>query len=310
MTAAAGVGPDDGEALRELVEDILDLERIEENIYRGRSPKESFQRVFGGQVAGQAMVAAGRTVPTDRAVHSLHGYFIRPGDPDVPIVYEVDRTRDGRSFITRRVVAVQHGRTIFSMSASFQLAEQGLEHATAMPAVPPPDGLPSIRDLTARFGERRPPHLKRGWPLDIRYVDGSPWEPRVGREPRNRVWVRAVGPLPDDPLLHGCVLTYASDLTLLDSVIMPHGLVWHGLVPGREFSAASLDHAVWFHRPFRADDWLLYDQESPSASGGRGLATGRFFAADGRLVASVVQEGLIRTIARRAGADRQEGSSG
>lgn len=270
---------------------LLDLEKIEENIYRGVSPAHSPTRVFGGQVAGQALVAAGRTVPPERRVHSLHAYFIRGGDPTVPIVYEVDRIRDGRSFTTRRVVAVQHGKAIFSLSASFQLAEPGVEHAEQMPDVPAPETLPTFAERTKMFAEQfAQAAVPR--PIDLRYVNDPPWITRdTGeRRPRNQVWMRADGTLPDEQLLHVCVLTYASDMTLLDSVLARHGVYW-GL---DNVLGASLDHALWFHRPFRADEWFLYDSESPTASGARGLATGRFFAADGSLIATVVQEGLLR----------------
>jgi len=294
----AGDGGSDGKALRELVEEVLDLERIERDIFRGRSPRESLLRVFGGQVAGQAMVAAGRTVDDDRSVHSLHGYFLRPGDPFAPIVYEVDRARDGRSFTTRRVTAVQHGEAIFTMSASFQRPETGVEHQAPMPETPGPEGLPR-RDMPPVPADG-PAFTTTGraltWPLDVRYVDHAPWDSEGQREPRNRVWVRADGELPDPEseggrLLHVCVLTYASDLTLLEAAVFPHVV---GGASARDVSLASLDHAVWFHRPFRADVWLLYVQESPNAGGGRGLASGRFYRRDGVLVASVVQEGLIR----------------
>ncbi len=271
---------------------VLDLEPIEVDIFRGRSPHESLQRVFGGQVAGQALVAAGRTVPTDRHVHSLHAYFLRPGDPEVPIIYLVDRIRDGRSFTTRRVVAVQHGKPIFNLSASFALVEDGLDHQVAMPSVPPPDDLPTFAERAAPFGDRLGPHYRLPRPIDLRYVDDPPWVSRAAgpREPRQQVWLRADGVLPDDPLVHVCALTYASDMTLLDSVLAVHGLAWQL----DNVIGASLDHAMWFHRPFRADEWLLYDSESPSSHGGRGLATGRIFTADGSHVVSVVQEGLLR----------------
>jgi acyl-CoA thioesterase-2 len=262
----------------ETLVDILDLERIEEDIFRGSSPEEGPQRVFGGQVAGQALVAAGRTVPPERAVHSLHAYFIRPGDPEVPIVYMVDRTRDGRSFSTRRVTAIQHGRAIFTLQASFHRAEGGLDHQVPMPEAPDPESLPDP------WGRPRP--------IEIRYTSGPPWA-RTGGRPRgerNMVWLRARGPLPDDRLVHVCAVAYASDMSLLDSVLLAHGLTWDA----EGLSAASLDHAMWFHGPFQADEWLLYVQESPAASGARGLAQGRIFRRDGRLVASVVQEGLIR----------------
>ncbi|CAM3884944.1 acyl-CoA thioesterase II [Nocardiopsis rhodophaea] len=269
---------------------ILDLERIEENIFRGNSPDEGPQRVFGGQVAGQALVAAGRTVQADRHVHSLHAYFIRPGDPAVPIVYEVDRVRDGRSFTTRRVVAIQHGKPIFTLSASFHLAEPGLEHQAEMPAVPGPDALPTMRDrLLAAFG--KVPRFAGWHPIELRPVGPLSWE--VERDPSlrtldNPVWLRVEGKLPDDPLLHVCLMTYASDTTLLDTVLLRHGRSDRGVF------MASLDHAMWFHRPFRADEWLLYAQETPTAVGARGLARGLVFTREGELVCSVVQEGLIR----------------
>jgi acyl-CoA thioesterase-2 len=272
---------------------LLDLERIEENIFRGVSPKHLPIRVFGGQVAGQALVAAGRTVPPERKVHSLHAYFIRGGDPSVPIVYEVDRIRDGRSFTTRRVVGIQHGKAIFSLSASFQVSEQGIEHAEPMPDAPEPESLPTFEERIEPYRERFGP-----WgfprPIDVRYVDDPPWVSREHgpREARNRVWMRADGKLPDDELVNVCVLAYASDMTLLDSILARHGVAW-GL---DKVLGASLDHAMWFHRPFRADEWVLYDCSSPSASGARGLATGRFFAQDGRLLATVVQEGLLRVL--------------
>ncbi len=276
----------------------LDLEQIETDIFRGVSPEVSLQRVFGGQVAGQALVAAGRTVAPDRAAHSLHSYFLRPGDPAVPIIYLVDRIRDGRSFTTRRVVAVQHGKAIFNLSASFARPEPGLDHQMPMPPALDPDELPTLGERARPYGDKLPFHrLPR--PIDLRYVDDPPWVSRGAgpREPSQRVWMRADGVLPDDPLLHLCALTYASDMTLLDSVLAAHGLAWNL----DEVVGASLDHAMWFHRPFRADEWLLYDCESPSAAGARGLAAGRIFAADGRHVASVVQEGLLRI--RRGSSD-------
>jgi acyl-CoA thioesterase II len=281
-----------GKALDALL-DLLDLEQIEVNIFRGRSPDERRQRVFGGQVAGQALVAAGRTVPADRPVHSLHAYFIRPGDPAVPLVYLVDRVRDGRSFTTRRVSAVQHGETIFTLSASFHRAEPGPEHADPMPDVPPPEAVERRQDRLARvLGEASVPW--RDSPIDLRPIGPLPVE--AERDPSLRttkslVWLRVDGELPDDPLLHVCLMTYASDMTLLDSVLIGHGLSWWD---GRT-TGASLDHAMWFHRPFRADRWLLYAQDSPVAYGGRGLARGEVFTEQGELVVSVVQEGLIRT---------------
>jgi len=282
-----------GKALDALL-DLLDLEQIEVNIFRGRSPDERRQRVFGGQVAGQALVAAGRTVPQDRPVHSLQAYFIRPGDPAVPLVYLVDRVRDGRAFTTRRVSAVQHGQTIFTLSASFHHAEPGPEHADPMPSVPPPEAVERRQDRLARvLGEAPVPW--REDPFDLRSVGPLPVE--AERDPslrttKSMVWLRVDGELPDDPLLHVCLMTYASDLTLLDSMLSGHGLYWGD---GRT-TGASLDHAMWFHGPFRADRWLLYAQDSPVARGGRGLARGEVFTEQGQLVVSVVQEGLIRTV--------------
>lgn len=271
---------------------LLDLEELEVNIFRGRSPDEDRQRVFGGQVAGQALVAAGRTVGTGR-IHSLHCYFLRPGDPRRPILYEVDRIRDGRSFTTRRVVAIQHGRAIFNLDASFHHDEPGLTHQAEMPDAPPPEGLPT-------FNERLKPFLKqlgewalRERPIDFRLCDPPGTDPRTWRAPHAQAWFRTAGALPDDPLLHACILTYASDMTLLDTTVRPHGMVW---TPDRKLMMASLDHCIWFHRPFRADDWLLYTQYTPSAAGARGLATGMIFQRDGTLVASVAQEGLIRPL--------------
>ncbi len=272
---------------------ILDLEPLEHNLFRGTSPDVGWQRVFGGQVIGQALVAAARTVE-GRVAHSLHAYFMRPGDPKIPILYEVERLRDGLSFATRRVTAIQHGRAIFSMEVSFQVEEAGLEHQTPMPAVPPPEDLPSGSDISRLYLEGAPEQVRRYWererPIELRPVD---LRHHVGREkldPVQYVWIRATGPLPDDPEIHRCVLAYASDMTLLDTALFPHGR----MVFDPDLQAASLDHAMWFHRPFRADDWLLYAEDSPSASGGRGFNRGSLFSRDGQLVASVAQEGLIR----------------
>ena len=281
----------DSTPLDKLVE-LLDLERIEVDIFRGQQPHEALQRVFGGQVAGQALVAAGRTVPVDRPVHSLHAYFLRPGDPAVPIVYEVDRIRDGRSFTTRRVVAIQHGKAIFNMSASFQLVEEGIEHAMPMPDVVGPEQLQRLEERMRPYADEMGGWYTRPRPIDVRYV-GDP--PRIAkdsghRRPSSQVWMRADGTLPDDPLVHVCAVTFASDMTLLDSTLLGHGLAWGtGDVLG-----ASLDHAMWFHRPFRADEWWLYDQESPWTGGARGLSRGSIYTRDGQLAVSVVQEGLLR----------------
>ncbi|MFG2892750.1 acyl-CoA thioesterase [Streptomyces sp. NPDC048248] len=299
------------EALRSLL-DLLDLERIEQDIFRGLSRAAVVPRVFGGQVAAQALVAAGRTVPADRPPHSLHAYFLRPGDPGAPIVYTVDRIRDGRSFTTRRVVAVQHGQPIFHLSASFQIHEEGLEHQEPMPKAPDPLTLPTAAEMLPRYADRfvEPGVVERlleaRAAVDLRYVDEPPFG-SVGeaREPRSQVWFRTNGALDaavreagadgEDaltrPLLDICLVTYVSDMTLLDSVLLAHGR--GGWAVG-DVVGASLDHAMWFHRPLRADDWLLYDQESPTAQGGRGLGKGRIFTADGELAVSVIQEGVIR----------------
>ncbi|MBO9520535.1 MAG: acyl-CoA thioesterase II [Nocardioidaceae bacterium] len=273
--------------------DLLDLETIEDNLFRGRSPATSLQRVFGGQVAAHALVAATRTVAPAYVVHSLHSYFLRPGDTAVPIVYDVDAVRDGRSFATRRVIARQHGRPIFAMTLSFQIPEEGLDHQDTMPAVPAPEDCPDLAELfRARTGG------EEDWPrewgaLEVRFAGNS----RPGGEledpdfpARSRLWIRVSGELPDEPLPHTAAFTYASDMTLLGAALIPHEI----FISSAGMQAASLDHSIWFHRPFRADEWWLYDQHSPSASGGRGLAIARIFTQDGRLVASVAQEGLIR----------------
>jgi acyl-CoA thioesterase II len=279
-------------ALDDLVA-ILDLEVIEVNIFRGVSPDDERQRVFGGQVAGQALVAAARTVAGDRFVHSLHAYFLRPGDPNVPILYEVDRIRDGQSFTTRRVVAIQHGRAIFHLSASFHLVEPGLDHQVPMPTgLPHPETLPDFKTRMAPYKETLGDWYERPRPIDMRYVDPMPIERRGASSPYQRVWLRADGTLPDDPVLHTCIVTYASDMTLLDTTLLPHGISWHD----QTVQMASLDHAMWFHRPFRADSWLLYDQGTPSTSNARGLAYGSIFTQDGTMAVSVVQEGLIRKV--------------
>jgi acyl-CoA thioesterase-2 len=273
--------------------DLLDLEPIEVNVFRGLSPDDDRQRVFGGQVAGQALVAAGRTVGSG-TVHSLHAYFLRPGDPTIPILYEVDRIRDGRSFTTRRVVAIQHGRAIFNLSASFHVGEDGPDHQRPMPDVPDPGSLPSPAEQVER-GDDQPVRIRdRSRAIDLRYVPGLRGPNAVpGLRGPNAVtvWMRADGRLPDDPLLHACVVAYASDLTLLDTTLPAGG-------PGApsDVMMASLDHAMWFHRPFRADEWLLYEQESPTGHGARAFARGSIFTLDGRLATSVAQEGLVRPL--------------
>jgi acyl-CoA thioesterase II len=271
------------ESLEDLV-DLLDLEMIDVDLFRGRQPQTSAQRVFGGQVLGQALVAASRTVDAERHVHSLHGYFLRPGDTAVPIVYRTEQTRDGRTFSSRRVVGSQSGRTIFYMSASYQRAEPGLDHADPMPAdLLPPEEAPTLASVLEEASGRKAEEWTKEWAaLDVRLAG------RTGRQ----FWIRAAGKLPDDQALHACVLAYASDLTLLGASLLPHGLI----LGDPRIQSASIDHAMWFHREFRADEWLLYDQASPSASNARGFATGRLFTQDGRLIASVAQEGLIRPL--------------
>ena len=274
---------------------ILDIEPLERNLFRGRSPKVGWQRVFGGQVIGQALVAVSRTVDPGRDIHSLHGYFMRPGDPKVPIIYEVDRIRDGRSFTTRRVVAIQHGEAIFSMSASFHTPEPGLTYHLPMPDVPMPEALPSEDELRANFLPAMPhpmrTYYERARPIELRPVEYQRYQQSgIPMEPRFNVWIRTTKRLPDDPAIHRCVLAYASDMTLLDTSLIPHGRT----VFERDIQGASLDHALWFHGPFRADEWLLYSQDTPFSGGARGFSRGLIYTREGALVASVAQEGLIR----------------
>ncbi len=273
--------------------DLLDLEPIEVNLFRGRSPQAHWQRVFGGQVLGQALVAATRTVDK-RAAHSLHAYFIRPGDPKTPIVYEVDRARDGRSFTTRRVVAIQHGRPIFNMSVSFHLEEDGASHQFDMPDIPQPEDLETEYELrlkaAPRLSSEKAKYITQPSPIELRPVAPADLVTPEQRPPEQFVWMRATGPLPEDISLHQCVLAYASDMTLLDTCIMPHAISWLD----DRLQTASLDHAIWFHRPFKADEWLLYAQDSPCSFGSRGFNRGTIYTREGQLVASVAQEGLIR----------------
>jgi acyl-CoA thioesterase-2 len=275
---------------------ILDLEPLEVNLFRGRSPQSGWQRVFGGQVIGQALVAACRTVEdvTHRPPHSLHAYFLLPGDPKVPIIYEVDRIRDGKSFTTRRVIAIQHGHPIFTMAVSFHRAEEGMQHQAKMPDVPRPEDLPTESEIKQRILPMMPDPVRRYFererPIELRPVEYARYLGTKYEDGRFNVWIRATGRLPDEPAIHQCVLAYASDMTLLDSALIPHGRT----VFEKDIMGASLDHALWLHRPFRADDWLLYAQDSPNMYGARGFSRGLIFARDGTLVASVAQEGLVR----------------
>ncbi|MCR9121247.1 MAG: acyl-CoA thioesterase II [Phyllobacteriaceae bacterium] len=274
---------------------ILDLEAAGENRFTGRSPQSGWQRVFGGQVIGQALVAAQRTVDAARHVHSLHCYFMRPGDPAIPIDYSVDRIRDGGSFNTRRVVAEQDGRAIFSLSASFQQDEPGLDHFMPMPPeVPMPEALMGESQLIESFIDKVPENIRRYWlrerPIELRPVSFTHYVSREKLPPVQHVWVRATGPVPDDRALQAAVLAYLSDMTLLDTSLFAHGRA----IFDPDLQVASLDHAMWFHRPHKLDDWLLYAQDSPNASGARGFTRGGLYTRDGVLVASVAQEGLIR----------------
>lgn len=281
------------DVLRELLE-LLGLERIEQDLFRGQSQDLGWGNVFGGQVLGQALSAAEQTVPEDRFAHSMHGYFLRTGNAKKPIVYEVDRIRDGKSFTTRRVVAIQDGEAIFTMAASFQVSEPGFEHQAAMPPAPGPDGLLSEVELARASIDKIPKPLREqatcDRPIEIRPVD--PYDPLAPepREATRRVWYRATGTLPERNSVHQYLLAYASDFNLLGAAMQPHGLSW--MQPGMQ--VASLDHAIWFHRPIRMDQWLLYVIDSPSAGGARGLSRGQFFTEDGVLVASTAQEGLMR----------------
>jgi acyl-CoA thioesterase-2 len=273
---------------------ILDLEELDINLFRGNSPQVGWQRVFGGQVVGQALVAAVRTVDASRPPHSMHAYFLLPGDPKVPIIYDVDRMRDGKSFTTRRVTARQHGQPIFSMLVSFHTDELGLDHQAKMPDVPGPDSLPSEAEARATILPTMPDPVRRYYererPIELRPVEFERYLGKKIPDGRFNVWIKATGPLPDDPAIHQCVLAYTSDMGLLDTALVPHGRTLFE----KEFMAASLDHALWLHRPFRADEWLLFAQDSPNLHGSRGFARGLIFKQDGTLVASVAQEGLVR----------------
>ena len=273
---------------------LLDLEQLEVNLFRGVSQSQGWKRVYGGQVLGQALVAASRTVEPDRAPHSFHAYFLLGGDPAHPIIYDVDRIRDGGSFTTRRVTAIQHGRAIFAMSVSFHRAEESFSHQADMPDVPEPDDLPSERDLIGMIGDKLPDNAKnymqRIRPIEMRPVDMSRYVDRSPKPAAQAIWLKAVAALPEDPRLHQCVLAFASDFTLLDTALIAHGKLLFDI----DIQLASLDHSMWFHEPFRADEWLLYVQDSPWSGHARGLGRGSIFTRSGRLVASVMQEGLMR----------------
>jgi acyl-CoA thioesterase-2 len=273
---------------------VLDLEQIEDNLFRGARGSEGWQRVYGGQVLGQALMAALRTVDPARSVHSMHGDFLLAGDPSLPIIYDVERTRDGGSFTTRRVKAIQHGAAIFTMSASFHKLEEGLEHQSAMPDVPAPEALPNPKDLIAGLIDKLPTAMRSYWerdrPIDIRVVDISRYLEREKKAPVQQIWFRAAGRLPDDTAVHQAVLAYASDFTLLDTALIAHGK----LLFDADIQLASLDHSFWYHRPFRADEWMLYVQDSPNAHGGRGFSRGSIYSREGTLIASAAQEGLMR----------------
>ena len=288
---ATPTGP--ASALNQLIE-TLTLEPLEDNLFRGRRSSEGWQRVYGGQVLGQALAAAAMTVDASRIIHSMHGYFLLAGDPEREIIYDVERIRDGGSFTTRRVRGVQHGRAIFAMSASFHKHEDGYNHQSTMPDVPPPEALPSAKDLMSQIMAKLPENMRAYWsrqhPIDVRIVDASRYASREPRPAQQAIWLKANGTLPDTPHLHQAVLAYASDFTLLDTALVAHGK----LLFDPDIQLASLDHAMWFHRPFRADDWLLYAQDSPTAFGARGYCRGAVYNRQGQLVASAVQEGLMR----------------
>ena len=283
------------EELQDLL-NLLDIEQIEVNMFRGVSPAEGWQRVYGGQVIGQALVAASRTVEDlNRVAHSLHGYFLRPGDTTIPILFSVDRIRDGRSFNTRRVVAVQRGQAIFSMSVSFQVMEEGLHHQIDMPAgIKPPEECATEAELREAYIDKIPEEFNNNFdrprPIEMRFIEPiNDFDPEP-MDPYQHVWIKAADTMPDDIRLNQCLLAYASDMTLLDTCYRPHGMGWSN----ENFQVASLDHSMWFHRPFKTDEWLLYAQDSPYSGGARGFNRGSFYTQDGQLIASATQEGLIR----------------
>ena len=295
MTESNPIAETDHAAVMARLIALLDVETLEADLYRGQSTDTGWTRVYGGQVVGQALMAASKTVRPERLCHSLHAYFLRPGDPLAPIVYRVERDRDGQSFTTRRVVAIQHGRPIFNMAASFQVVETGLEHAAKLPRVTGPDGLASELDLLRKHAARiREPHrsrwLDRDRPFEFRPVAPVDMLKPKKSVPASHHWFRASAAVPVDPATARCLLAYASDMTLLDTCLLPHGVAW----TDPALQVASLDHALWFHAEPRFDDWMLFAQDSPAAGGARGLNRGLIFARDGTLVATAMQEGLIR----------------
>lgn len=273
--------------------EILNLEQLEHNLFRGKSPNVGWQRVFGGQVIGQALVAASRTVE-DRNIHSAHCYFMRPGDPSIPIVYDVDKIRDGRSFTTRRVVAIQHGKPIFSLSASFQIEEDGFDHQIDMPDIPQPEDLPSEEELKENYLHLAPENVRNYWnrprPIEVRFTTLEHYVSKKKLEPKQHIWIRATSPVPDDHLRSSAVLAYLSDMTLLDTSLFAHGTS----IFNHKLQVASLDHSMWFHRKPDFSDWILYTQDSPSTMNARGFTRGSLYTRSGILIASVAQEGLIR----------------
>jgi len=293
MNDAARPAPSPDRLVQGLV-DLLDVEEIDTDLYRGARRPGGQGRVFGGQVIAQALQAAQRSTEAPRMAHSLHAYFMRPGDERFPIIYRVERAFEGRSFATRRVIAMQKGKPILNMACSFQMPDEGMHHQDAMPEVPGPDALPSERELLATLGDQIPPPI-RAFLSSVRPIEMRPTDPRqvttpAPREPGQSIWFRLVAPIADDPTLHRAILAYASDFVLLGTSTLPHGVSWLT----HDMQTASLDHALWLHEPFRVDEWLLYTTDSPWAGHARGFNRGRIFTADGRLVASVAQEGLIR----------------
>jgi acyl-CoA thioesterase-2 len=284
--------------------DRLELEELDQDLYRGHNEPNRTGRIFGGQVAAQSLMAAGRTV-NDLLAHSLHGYFLRAGDPDIPVIYTVDRIRDGRSFVTRRVVATQRGKAIFNMACSFHKFEEGLSHQMDMPDAPPPESVPQWAERIIPLWAKTPDRIKKVWrpgarPIDMREIDVPVYLGGEATGGNNKIWLKTPGPVSDDPFLHQCILAYATDFSLIDTMLRQH----KERGPFGSLMTASLDHAIWFHAPLRIDDWLLYVQDSPVTGGARGFARGSIYSRDGQLVASAVQEGLMRIVKPTEAEDR------